>query len=210
MKWKKIGKIFDFYTSDFCDGYVGFAQGPQALVNDDYVRIYFSTRKLSDNGKYISYIQYIDMCKNFKNVLKRSSHDVIKLGDLGTFDEHGIFPLNILKMQNEVWAYSNGWNRRMSVSVDTAIGLSISKDNGQTFCKYGTGPVLGPSLNEPYLVCDPFVQVFDNIFHMWYIYGTSWTIPKNGLSPDRRNHESFARCGEETLSKGCLETQGLF
>lgn len=185
MKWKKIGKIFDFTASGFDKDYVGFSQGPQALVYDDYVRIYFSTRKLSENGKYISHIQYIDMCKNFKNILNKSSHTVIKPGDLGTFDEHGIFPLSMLRHNGEVWAYSNGWNRRKSVSVDTAIGLAISKDDGSTFNKIGTGPVLGPSLNEPYLVCDPFVRVFDNIFHMWYIYGTSWSIPKGGLFPER-------------------------
>jgi predicted GH43/DUF377 family glycosyl hydrolase len=185
MKWRKIGKIFDFASSDFMGEYVGFSQGPQALVFDDYVRIYFSTRKFSENGKYVSHIQYIDMCKNFESILSCSAHTVIKLGELGTFDEHGIFPLSVFRHNDEVWGYSNGWNRRKSVSVDTAIGLAISNDKGNTFNKVGSGPVLGPSLHEPYLVCDPFVRVFDNVFHMWYIYGTSWKIPEEGFPPER-------------------------
>jgi hypothetical protein len=185
MKWRKLGQIFDFHCSDFADEFFGYAQSPQALVFEDRVRFYFSTRPHAENGKFVSVVQYVDMSKDFRTVLGRSRGTVVPLGKLGTFDEHGIFPFCVFRHGDAVWGYSNGWNRRVSVSVDTAIGLAISRDDGRTFTKLGDGPVLGPSLQEPYLVCDPFVRVFDGVFHMWYIYGTSWKCSAPGEPPDR-------------------------
>jgi hypothetical protein len=185
MKWRRIGQVFDFTRSDFASDFIGFAQSPQALVFEDRVRFYFSTRPPAENGKFVSVVQYIDMSKDFRIVLGRSHGTVLPLGKLGTFDEHGIFPFSVFHHDGAVWGYSNGWNRRKSVSVDTAIGLAISHDGGCTFTKLGDGPVLGPSLHEPYLVCDPFVRVFDGEFHMWYIYGTSWKSAIFGQQPDR-------------------------
>ena len=185
MKWRKLGQIFIFDHSGFGSDYIGYAQAPQALIFHDFVRIYFSTRQVTENGKFVSIIQYVDMDKLFGTILNRSAHTVIPLGKLGTFDEHGIFPFSVFRHADQVWGYSNGWNRRKSVSVDTGIGLAFSNDEGQTFKKYGDGPVLTASLYEPYLVCDPFVRVFGGVFHMWYIYGTGWKVFQEGKEPDR-------------------------
>jgi len=162
-----------------------FAQSPQALVFDDFVRIYFSTRQKDKNGKYLSHISFIDIDKNFENIINVSSKTVIELGDLGCFDEHGIFPLNIVRDKDKVLGYIGGWSRRVSVSVETSIGLAISSDNGLTFKRIGAGPVLSSSLYEPFLVGDPFVAIYGNIYHMWYIYGTKWIISKTNSTPER-------------------------
>ena len=185
MVWKKLGKIFDPSNHEFFDDYIGFAQSPQVIIFDDYVRIYFSIRKETSNGEYLSYVQFIDMDKEFKHVIACSQGSVIKLGKLGTFDEHGIFPFNVLRHQNKIYGYTSGWSRRVSVSVETGIGLAISDDNGLTFNKIGDGPILTSSLTEPYLVVDGFVKVYDGIFHMWYIYGTDWKSYSGETAPER-------------------------
>jgi predicted GH43/DUF377 family glycosyl hydrolase len=110
---------------------------------------------------------------------------VIPLGGLGCFDEHGIFPMNVLRHGDAIYAYTCGWNRRVSVSVDTAIGLALSHDGGRTFERQGAGPVLAASLHEPCLVGDGFVQVIDGTFHMWYIFGTGWKRFSDDAAPDR-------------------------
>jgi len=185
MKWRRINQIFDFQRSPFADRFLGYAQSPQAVEFDDRVRIYFSTRERSENGKFLSIVQYVDLDKGFGTVLDSSRHTVIPLGKLGTFDEHGIFPFSPFRHEGLIMGYSNGWSRRKSVSVDTGIGLAISGDNGRTFVKYGDGPVLSTSLHEPFLVCDPFVRYLNGSFHMWYIYGTSWKRLRDDLEPDR-------------------------
>jgi hypothetical protein len=185
MKWIKMGKIFDPVKHHAFQDYCGYAQSPQTLLFDNFVRIYFSIRKESANGKYISYIQYIDIDKQFENIIDTSHHQVISQGKLGCFDEHGIFPINILQHEDKIYAYTSGWSRRVSVSVETGIGLAISNDNGDTFERIGDGPVLTASLHEPYLVVDGFVKIFDGIFHMWYIYGIGWTQKDIHSEPER-------------------------
>ena len=186
MRWIKMGKIFDPTEHSLAEGCVDFAQSPQALVFDDFVRIYFSTRKKDPrNGKYLSHIAFVDMDKSFKKIIKLSKEPVISLGALGCFDEHGIFPMNVLRDGERIVAYTCGWSRRVSVSVDTAIGFAVSDDQGLTFKKLGDGPILASSLDEPFLVGDPFVKIFGNRFHMWYIYGTNWKRFSNTPVPDR-------------------------
>ena len=175
MKWQKLGRIFnpvDFKLPNDCKE---FAQSPQALVFEDFVRIYFSTRAVEPStGKFLSHIAFVDMDKNFQSVLNISKHPVISLGGLGCFDEHGIFPINVVREKDRILAYTCGWSRRSSVSVETSTGLAVSTNNGDSFTKYGTGPVMTASLNEPFLVGDAFVRLFDGQYHMWYIYGTRW------------------------------------
>lgn len=185
MKWRKLGKIFDPVQHALPDGCAQFAQSPQALVFDDFVRIYFSTRSVDGNGKYLSRIAFVDMRKNLRDVIRVSGKTVIPLGGLGCFDEHGIFPMNVLRHGDAVYGYTCGWSRRVSVSVETAIGLAVSRDGGETFQRIGDGPVLSASLQEPCLVGDGFVKVIGGTFHMWYIFGTGWKRYAPDAAPDR-------------------------
>jgi sucrose-6-phosphate hydrolase SacC (GH32 family) len=186
MKWKKLGKIFDPTNYTLANNCVEFAQSPQALVFDTFVRIYFSTREKDiKSGKYLSHISYVDMDKNFETVISVSDKTVIKLGELGCFDEHGIFPINVVRDKNRILAYTCGWSRRVSVSVETSTGLAISNNNGLTFQKVGNGPVMSSSLHEPFLVGDSFVCIFNDRYHMWYIYGERWVDNTEDDSPAR-------------------------
>lgn len=175
MKWKKLGNIFNPIEYKLANNCLEYSQSPQTLVFDDFVRIYFSTRE-SDvkNGKFLSHISFVDMNKDFTKVLDISKKTVIPLGELGTFDEHGIFPINVLRDKDKILAYTCGWSRRVSVSVETSTGLAISEDNGVTFKKIGHGPVFTNSPNEPFLVGDSFVQIYNGIYHMWYMFGVRW------------------------------------
>lgn len=185
MKWKKIGKIFDPTEHKLPNNCEFFAQSPQVLVFDQFVRVYFSTRQRDSSGKYLSHVAFVDFDKNFKKILQISNQTVIPLGELGCFDEHGIFPMNVINDGNRILAYTTGWNRKRSVSADASVGLAISYNNGLTFEKVGKGPVLTASLNEPFLVCDAFVTKFDDQYDMWYIFGTKWITDPEEREPQR-------------------------
>ena len=175
MKWEKLGKVFDPIEHKLPITGAEFAQSPQALVLDDRVRVYFSTRERDRVGKYLSHVAFVDFDKGLQRVLGTSHQQVIALGGLGCFDEHGIFPVNVLRDGDKVLAYTTGWNRKVSVSADAAIGLAISHDGGLTFKKHGSGPIMAATLNEPFLIGDAFVTRYGANYHMWYIFGTRWT-----------------------------------
>lgn len=179
MKWKKLGHIFNPAEYGFFGDYSAFAQSPQALVFDDFIRIYFSTRE-PDGEMFKSHIRHVDMTHDFK-LINVSTDPVIPLGKLGTFDEHGIFPFHVTRTLNGLYGYTSGWSRRDSVSVETGIGLSISHNDGLTFERIGDGPVLSASVDEPFLVGDPFVVTREQQY-MFYIYGTTWKEGADGVS----------------------------
>lgn len=186
MKWVKQGKVFDPVDHKLPNNCVEFAQSPQTLVFDKFVRVYFSTRALDTDGRsYLSHISYADFQPDFRKILSVSDHVVMSLGGRGCFDEHGIFPMNILRNGNLIFGYTSGVNRRQSVPVDTAIGLAISRDQGRTFQRISDGPILAASLHEPCLVADPFVMIRDGVFHMWYIFGAAWKQYAQDAPPDR-------------------------
>ena len=179
MKWMDYGQIFHAQEHGF-----NYSKSPQALVFEDYVRIYFSACK-PDNGKLISYVCFADYDKDFKNIL-RTSDNVLCGGALGCYDEHGIFPFSPLRTgEGNIYGYLSGISRRVSVSVDSGIGLAVSHDDGETFERIGNGPVLTSSLHEPFLVIDGFVREYNGLFHMWYIFGTDWISFKKGDQPER-------------------------
>lgn len=185
MRWSKLGKIFDPTEHVLPNHCVEFAQSPQTLVMDDRVRVYFSTRVKDSVGKYLSHVAFVDFEKNMRDIIAVSTNTVIELGGLGCFDEHGIFPVNMLRDGDRVLAYTTGWNRKVSVSADAAIGLAISIDDGVTFQKHGTGPVMAATLHEPFLIGDAFVAMHEGQYHMWYIYGTRWQKSIASEAPDR-------------------------
>ena len=185
MKWRKLGKLFDPTEHTLPNRCVEFAQSPQTLVLADRIRVYFSTRERDSVGKYLSHVAYADFSRDMSQLLGVSTSTVLPLGGLGCFDEHGIFPFNVLRDVDRILAYTTGWNRKVSVSADASIGLAISHDDGQTFCRHGTGPLLTASLSEPFLVADAFVLRYGDTYHMWYIYGTKWQMFSETEPPDR-------------------------
>jgi predicted GH43/DUF377 family glycosyl hydrolase len=184
MIWQRNGLIFDAHKNLVEPGIsCGFAQSPQLLEIENAFRIYFSTRRKDQTGKYLSYVFYVDFDKQLTEMISISKHPVISLGSLGSFDEHGIFPLHVRRFDSQVYGFIGGWSRRSSVSVDGSIGLAISNDNGQTFERAFTGPILAASSSEPFLIGDPFVLKHGTDYFMFYIYGLSWisSLESNSL-----------------------------
>lgn len=185
MKWRKLGRIFDPTEHTLPNNCREYAQSPQALLMSDRVRIYFSTRERDSKGKFLSHIAFVDFSRDLKTILATSRRTVISLGERGCFDEHGIFPIHVIRDGAKILAYTTGWNRKVSVSAETSIGFAVSHDEGETFEKLGLGPVMTASLHEPFLVADAFVIRRGDLMHMWYIFGTHWKQHSEDLPPDR-------------------------
>lgn len=185
LRWRKRGVFFNPSNHALDFEVRSFAQAPQALVCHDFVRIYFSTRQNDSAGRPISRVEFIDADMQLRSVVGHSRRPVLAPGALGAFDEHGVFPFSPLRSAGCVWAYTCGWSRRISVPLETATGLAISRDDGLTFQRFNSGPVFAASLYEPFLVGDSFVRIYDGVFHMWYIYGVRWNPRHAGEPPAR-------------------------
>ncbi len=181
FNWEKKGKIFDPTVIKDKAWLKEFAQAPHAVLFDDFVRVYFSCRPPADSsGAYVSYSAYVDMSrKNFPEVLRISDQPVLQLGELGTFDEFGTYPVSVIKVDAEWRVYYAGWTRCESVPFNVAIGYGVSNDGGKTFTKKGPGPLLSYSVDEPFILSGPKIRRFNDKFYLFYIAGKKW-INDNG------------------------------
>ena len=173
--WEKKGLIISAHGQR--KWMTSHIQNPCAVEFKDYVRIYFTTRPKLQNSQYKSVTAYMDLDKsNLSKVYRISDNPILEYGESGTFDEDGIMPGAVVyKNDTEYWLYYMGWRRSVSVPYSWAIGLAVSKDNGTTFEKFGSGPIMTVSYNDPYLLASPrSVFMEEGIWHMFYGSGTRW------------------------------------
>jgi len=182
FSWEKLGRIYN--PQDFVnrpEWMDEFSQAPCTLILNDTVRVFFGCRpKRDENGQYVTYSTYIDLDRNdlFK-VKAFAQKPVLSLGNKGTFDEFGTYPLSILKNDNEIWGYYAGWTRCESVPFNVAIGLAVSENNGESFERMGEGPVIPYTPEEPFTISGPKIRKFNDKFYMFYIAGKQWYL-ENG------------------------------
>lgn len=185
FKWIKLGKVFDPTEVTNTPWLKEFAQAPATLIFEKFVRVYFSCRPQADeNGRYVSYSAYVDLNrKNLKELFAISKSPILNLGKLGTFDEFGTYPVSVVRNGDEIWAYYGGWTRCESVPFNVAIGCAKSTNNGESFERLGSGPVLSYTADEPFILSGPKIRRFNNSWQLFYIAGRKWILDKGKREP---------------------------
>lgn len=185
FQWRKLGKVFSPQEVGGRSWLKEFAQAPATLVFDDFIRVYFSCRPPADEkGQYVSYSAYVDLDRaNLFSVKRISEQPILNLGGLGEFDEFGTYPVSVIRHRDEVRAYYAGWTRCESVPFNVAIGMATSSDEGKTFTKFGNGPVLSYSPDEPFVLSGPKIRRFNDVWYLWYIAGQKWKMVEGRAEP---------------------------
>jgi predicted GH43/DUF377 family glycosyl hydrolase len=211
FKWVKQGRIFNPVEITNRPWLNEFAQAPSTLLFDDFVRVYFSCRPPADkNGQYVSYSAFVDLDrKNLHNIIRVSEDPILKLGELGSFDEFGTYPVSAIRHHNEMRAYYGGWTRCESVPFNVAIGFAISHNDGVTFEKAGSGPILSYSLNEPFVISGPKIRRFNDQWYLFYIAGKKWILANGRPEPVYRIRMAVSDDGIhwQKLDKDLVETK---
>ncbi len=176
FKWKKLGLVFRPQEVKDRAWLHEYAQAPATLVFDDFVRVYFSCRPRPDaGGQYTSYSAFVDLNRrDLFEVIKIAESPILGLGELGTFDEFGTYPVSVIRHGDEVRAYYGGWTRCESIPFTVAIGYAISRDDGQHFTRVGKGPVLSSNICDPFVLSGPKIRRFNDQWYLWYVAGTEW------------------------------------
>ncbi len=171
--WNKKGLIF---SPDKRHPWMySHAQCPFPVDFGSFIRIYFATREDYHNEMCRAFGGFVDVERdNLQKIIRVSDKPLMDLGGIGEFDEFGSMPISVVPHNGEYYLYYVGWTRSFSVPYDWEIGLAKSKD-GVRFEKVGKGPLMGPTLHEPYLNSTPVVYKFaDDNWHMFYHTGVQW------------------------------------
>ena len=177
-RWVKKGFIYG--PSGEAPWMKSHAQIPTALVLENRIRIYITVRP----EQKTSLTTFIDVdIKDPAKVLYVHKEPILPLGAPGTFDEFGVMPSAVLKVGDEIWLYTIGWQRGQTVPYLNAIGLAISKDNGMTFKRPFLGPLLDRTPSEPYSTMSPCILRQGSLWHMWYGSGVDWIMMNGKYEP---------------------------
>lgn len=178
QNWKKLGLIY-------CpEGETGWmlthAMMPVIdILENDIAKIYFSARdnKGRSQGAFIE----INLNDPFK-ILSISNEPVLKLGQLGAFDDSGIMPTCLVNHNDKKYLYYNGWTLGKNVPFFSFNGVAISDDNGKTFLKKSRGPaVLFSNETDPYSTFAPYVLIEEGKWKIWYVSLIKWTEEEGKL-----------------------------
>jgi predicted GH43/DUF377 family glycosyl hydrolase len=181
--WHKMGLLFDpAQIADRPAWMLAFAQAPNVIVFDHFVRVYFCCRPAPDSSmQFVSYCAFVDLARNdlFK-ICGLAKQPVLELGGLGTFDEFGTYPFSVIRDGDDIVAIYGGWSRCESVPFNISLGLARSTDGGVSFKKFGNGPVLSHSPDEPFVVTSPKIRRYGDMWYLAYTAGRRWILDENG------------------------------
>ncbi len=186
LSWKKLGNLFNPALSRPLVWMQEFAQCPTPFVlNKEVLRVYFACRpQRGADRQYVSHSAYVDLARDdLARIVRIAQTPLLPHGGRGSFDEFGAMPGSVLREGNDVYLYYTGWTRMQSVPYTLAIGLAVSRDGGETFCKAGPGPLVGLSLDEPYFVTGPVVRIVDEQWVMWYLSCREWLFDSGRPEP---------------------------
>ena len=198
MRFEKIGRIFD--PREHPQWWLHeFAQAPATLILEDRVRVYSSGRPRPDaQGQYTSYTGFVDLARDdLTRIIRVSSDPIMSLGDLGCFDEHGVYPVSVIRGADgkTVFCYYAGWSRKVSTRFDTAIGMAVSADGGETFSRLSNGPTMGANSLDPFVISGPKVRRFGNKLYMFYIGGARWLQMGGRAEPVYKIRSAWSQTG---------------
>jgi predicted GH43/DUF377 family glycosyl hydrolase len=173
FKWEKGGLIFS--PGGRSKWMYSHAQCPFPVDFVDFIRVYFCSREAYCDGMSRAYGGYVDLDRNdLTRVVAVAEHPILDLGGLGSFDEFGVMPGSVICIGGHWFLYYCGWTRSVSTPYNWAIGIADSAD-GKCFRRMGPGPILGPTLNEPYLQACPIVYPLKSGgLDMFYLSGIKW------------------------------------
>lgn len=179
--WKVIDE-FRIDEQDLDSNLCSHAQLPTPFkISEDTIKIYFASRNSEQFSSVYSVNFTIRNNKSYFDFKSFSKMPHISPGPVGSFDEHGVYPSTIVKIDDVFFMYYIGWNRGYTSPLFySSIGLAKSED-GSNFTKMFAGPVLARNKHEPFLVTSPFIEIVKEKFRLYFVSGIEWLVSREKI-----------------------------
>lgn len=171
MRWHKHGVVWR------PDGTLPWARShascPTPLRRaDGSLRVYLQCRDAQGVGR----VGWVDLDPDDpRHVIRAATHPVLDIGAPGSFDDNGVFPTTVLRVPDgRLFMYYVGFELCHHIRYRLLTGLAISEDDGASFVRERSTPILERSPDEPHFRCGPFVLREGGVYRMWYVAGGAW------------------------------------
>lgn len=197
QNWKFELLIYDGLSiSDF--SYASLPIG--LLIEHNILRIFFSSR----NNSQQSVPFFLDYDLETKQIKYLHEKPLLDVGELGCFDDSGVMPTDIIKVNGEIWMYYIGWNLGVTVPFRNSLGLAVSTDQGDSFIRKFKGPILDRTKNEPHFNASSCILKGQDYWQMWYLSCTNWTVIDSKLTHKYHIKTATSKDGIDWLREGAI------
>jgi len=171
VKWIKKGLIFAPDGSKPWMRKYAFPPTP-ILRSNDVLRVFVAFCDENTVGR----VGYVDLDPdNPSRVLGVSKKPVLDIGAPGAFDENGVVPTCVVRVGGQLRLYYVGYQLGYKLRYFQFQGLAMSEDNGDSFTRFSTTPIIDRSDSEMVNRTSAFVMHDEGVFKMWYVAGSTWT-----------------------------------
>jgi hypothetical protein len=179
MKWIKKGLIYGPDRSMTWAKHSALTPTPM-LKDSKTIRVFAGFR--DDQG--VSRIGYVDVEAANPSVIKKiSKRPVLDIGIPGTFDDNGVILGDVIKANDVIRMYYVGFQLVQKVKFLAFSGLAISRDNGDTFERVSSAPILDRSDEGLYFRAIHSVLFENGIWKAWCGAGSEWETIDGGTFP---------------------------
>ena len=180
MRWQKHGIIWR------PDGSLWWARShatcPTPIVlRNGTLRVYLQSRDEHNVGR----IGYVDLDPNDpRHILAICQTPVLDVGKPGAFDDNGVYQGCVIRdADGNLRLYYVGYELCHHIRYRLLTGLAISTDEGQSFQRYQTTPILERSPQETCFRGGPWVTWEAGRYRMWYVAGSEWEMIDGKMMP---------------------------
>jgi hypothetical protein len=178
MRYRKLGLIYAPDGSDPLGR--AYAILPTPMLLGDIIRVFYA----STDDRVVGRIFFVDLAADDpRRIIRRSVGPVLDAGEPGTFDQHGVNPVSLVRHGRCLRLYYAGYQRPEGLPYTLFTGLAESQDDGLTFTRVSRAPVLDRTHREPFFRTAAHVRPGQGGYDCWYIGGDRWVEHDKKLLP---------------------------
>ena len=171
MKVVKKGLIYEPNKKDWWQQYYAILPTPFYIAELNVIRVFFATTCVDKFGR----ITFVDLNIEDPSIIVNVAKDfLMDIGCDGAFDDCGLNPSSILKINDKFYLYYAGYQRHYKTPYSIFSGLAIS-NNLHDFKRYRNIPILDRTNTELSLRSAPSVIKLDDIYYMVYVSDNGWS-----------------------------------
>lgn len=146
------------------------------------LRVYVAFCDEDNKGR----IGYIDVNpENPSEIISYSKKPVLDIGMPGMFDDSGVLPNSLVKVDGKIYMYYSGFQRHINIPYASLLGVCVSDDDGESFIRGRCTPVLDRTENELFIRTGAYVD-YDSLnkkYTLYYASGKEWFKLNDKLEP---------------------------
>jgi hypothetical protein len=172
IRWRRLGFVYSPPGNVTWARTHAYCPTPLLSIDTYSIRVFCAFL----DGDRIGRCGWVDVdAQDPRIILDVSVAPSLDVGREGTFDEHGVTPLSVVRLSSgDIRLYYAGWQRGVGVRYSLFTGAAESSDGGTTFARISEAPLLDRSDDELHTRTGGLVLHDGRTWHMWYAGGSGW------------------------------------